>query len=575
MATVKALVVAGGGGGGGVTDSSQGGGGGSGGYIYNSAFTITPGTFSVTVGGGGAINTNGQDSVFSSLTAVGGGEGGSSRENGGNGGSGGGAGGLSYGSTSGGTATSGQGNNGGSVSSGGGQYAGAGGGGSGSVGSNPSTALNGANGGSGTLNPITGSGYLCGGGGGGGVNVGGNGGSSVGGKGSSYYDGNATSGATNTGSGGGGGYYNPGIGGSGIVQIAYKSDGSDGIGVASTGGTVTTVGLYTVHTFTSSGTFVANAPTPVATTQAVSSIDITTAIGNGDITSDGGYVVTERGICWGTSADPTIAGSKATSAGTTGAFTASMTGLTENTLYHVRAYATNALGTSYGADVTFTTLSLNTLDLIKDISGIEGSTYAVSLVTTVSAGSLTVKLGTTGDTLVISTTGTHVLQGVYGGLSGLIISQSADFVGTVDNVMWVLVTGDTAIDWALSTVTNLFPINSSVTFRRIEDKEITRFNLYRYLDLLFKDLDAYVTVTLTEEANDLSSSREKTFIVGNVTGNTSPFVKKRISMLSKNQAIRIGLSNNKLNEAFTISQFALTGFKEPRKLYKLSKIISI
>ena len=67
-------------------------------------------------------------------------------------------------------------------------------------------------------------------------------------------------GAVNTGGGGGGGNNNTstrlgGVGGSGIVIIAYKTDGSDGVSPDSTGGTVTTSGGNTIHTFTSSGTF--------------------------------------------------------------------------------------------------------------------------------------------------------------------------------------------------------------------------------------------------------------------------------------------------------------------------------
>jgi hypothetical protein len=94
---------------------------------------------------------------------------------------------------------------------------------------------------------------------------------------------------------------------------------------------------------------------PTVTTSAASSITATTATGNGDVTSDGGDTITERGVCWSTSSNPTTAGTCATSAGTTGAFSASMTSLTSSTLYHYRAYATNSVGTSYGADTTFTT----------------------------------------------------------------------------------------------------------------------------------------------------------------------------------------------------------------------------
>ena len=96
--------------------------------------------------------------------------------------------------------------------------------------------------------------------------------------------------------------------------------------------------------------------TPTVTTQAVSDITQTTATGNGNVTADGGDTVTERGVCWSTSENPTTASDKATAAGTTGAYTADITGLDPNTTYYVRAYAINTNGTSYGSQVSFTTL---------------------------------------------------------------------------------------------------------------------------------------------------------------------------------------------------------------------------
>ena len=94
---------------------------------------------------------------------------------------------------------------------------------------------------------------------------------------------------------------------------------------------------------------------PTVTTQAVTDVATTTATGNGNVTTDGGETVTERGVCWSTTTAPTTADSTATSAGTTGAFTPAITGLTAETLYYVRAYAINSEGTSYGSEVTFTT----------------------------------------------------------------------------------------------------------------------------------------------------------------------------------------------------------------------------
>ncbi len=81
----------------------------------------------------------------------------------------------------------------------------------------------------------------------------------------------------------------------------------------------------------------------------------TSATGGGDVTSEGNSSVTEKGICWSTSTAPTTADStSASSSSGSGAFTdATMTGLTENTTYYVRAYAINSDGTAYGNEVSF------------------------------------------------------------------------------------------------------------------------------------------------------------------------------------------------------------------------------
>jgi PKD repeat protein len=94
----------------------------------------------------------------------------------------------------------------------------------------------------------------------------------------------------------------------------------------------------------------------VITTSAVTAITSTTATGGGNVISDGGSPITARGICWSTSPNPTITDNHTTEPGTLGPFTSNMTGLISSTTYHVRAYATNVIGTGYGSDVQFSTL---------------------------------------------------------------------------------------------------------------------------------------------------------------------------------------------------------------------------
>jgi len=92
------------------------------------------------------------------------------------------------------------------------------------------------------------------------------------------------------------------------------------------------------------------------TTTQVNNIYLTTASSGGIIISDGSYLVTARGICWSTEMNPTILDVYTTDGSGTGLFNSILGGLNTNTLYHVRAYATNAAGTWYGNDVSFTTL---------------------------------------------------------------------------------------------------------------------------------------------------------------------------------------------------------------------------
>jgi len=97
--------------------------------------------------------------------------------------------------------------------------------------------------------------------------------------------------------------------------------------------------------------------TPTVTTTEVTNITPTTAESGGNVADDGGEPVTARGVCWSTNPNPTTADDHTTDGTGTGEFTSNITGLTPGTHYHVRAYATNSVGTSYGEDREFITLN--------------------------------------------------------------------------------------------------------------------------------------------------------------------------------------------------------------------------
>jgi uncharacterized protein (TIGR02145 family) len=101
---------------------------------------------------------------------------------------------------------------------------------------------------------------------------------------------------------------------------------------------------------------------PVLISTGITSLTMTSAIAGGNISADNGAAVTARGVCWGTSANPTTSDNKTTDGGGNGIFVSNITGLTANTIYHARAYATNSAGTAYGNQVDFKTYVVADID---------------------------------------------------------------------------------------------------------------------------------------------------------------------------------------------------------------------
>jgi hypothetical protein len=111
---------------------------------------------------------------------------------------------------------------------------------------------------------------------------------------------------------------------------------------------------------------------PSITTKSVTDINRTTATSGGHVTSDGGAKVLSQGVCWNTNSNPTILDRHTTDATGTSDFSSSLSGLLPSTTYHVRAYATNTEGTSYGEDVDFKTLEDGTkVQITSNPSGVD------------------------------------------------------------------------------------------------------------------------------------------------------------------------------------------------------------
>src|SRR5690554_5326414 len=101
--------------------------------------------------------------------------------------------------------------------------------------------------------------------------------------------------------------------------------------------------------------FTTQARFPVLSTREVTDITENSATSGGNITDDGGVLITAHGVCWSTNENPTIDDNKTEDGTGAGSFTSSVTGLEPNTTYYLRAYATNSAGTSYGSIMSFTT----------------------------------------------------------------------------------------------------------------------------------------------------------------------------------------------------------------------------
>lgn len=115
-----------------------------------------------------------------------------------------------------------------------------------------------------------------------------------------------------------------------------------------------------------------NYTTPTVNTNTIDVYSETTATCGGVVVSDGGAPITARGVCWSTFQNPTTNDNHTNDGRGWGNFTSNLTGLSDGTTYYVRAYASNAYGTSYGNEVSFTTPVICGMFTITDY---DGNTY--------------------------------------------------------------------------------------------------------------------------------------------------------------------------------------------------------
>lgn len=186
-----------------------------------------------------------------------------------------------------------------------------------------------------------------------------------------------------------------------------------------------------------------SAALPTVTTTNAGGIASNSADTGGNVTGSGGYTVTERGVVYSTTQNPTTAsGARVISGSGTGGFTSSLTGLIPSTTYYVRAYAINSAGTAYGAQITFTTLvpfgddhgnSIGTATLVSQNSTTFGNINTVG-----DSDYFRINVTSPG-TLVVKTTGFTDTYGRLWDSSGTELTRDDDSGGSYNfQITWAV-----------------------------------------------------------------------------------------------------------------------------------------
>ena len=137
--------------------------------------------------------------------------------------------------------------------------------------------------------------------------------------------------------------------------------------------------------------FTCNATIPSITTNSISNLTDVTCTSGGNIAQDGGYAITQKGVCWSTNINPTTSNSKTIDGNGNSAFISNVAGLNTSSTYYLRAYATNSLGTAYGNQVSFTTAATQTIPtVVTSITVNAGNFYAITSGNVTSDGNSTV-----------------------------------------------------------------------------------------------------------------------------------------------------------------------------------------
>ncbi len=151
------------------------------------------------------------------------------------------------------------------------------------------------------------------------------------------------------------------------VDSLKFSDGETTLNIHKTDKSITSLPVSSIDSVIFAG--IDSIDLPQVKTVVATSLSYTTTKCGVKINAFGSSGITEKGVCWSTSENPTLENNKVVSISTADSSTVTISGLTANTTYYVRAYATNSMGTSYGKQIVFTTLSYS-LPVVETVSAV-------------------------------------------------------------------------------------------------------------------------------------------------------------------------------------------------------------
>lgn len=238
---------------------------------------------------------------------------------------------------------------------------------------------------------------------------------------------------------------------------------------------------YGVETFFTTQIF-----TPTITTLAVTDVTPSSATVGGNITDDGGFEVTQRGIYWGTDTNAVLTGKKVLLGSGIGEFTTSLTGLSKGITYYVIPFATNIKGTSYGEEISFSTENEIPTVYTTTVSGITGYSATVGGNVSVDGGSEVTERGIYwGTSTSPQTSGTQFIIGSGTGIY-------SDSLGNLDPATEYYV-----VAYATNSLGTAY--GDEKTFTTLG--EVPTVSILEYLDLT----STGVTLQGLVSANDLST----------------------------------------------------------------------